>query len=406
MLQIRNKIYRIVLCSFSPPPTTITIQPSSFLTTTLAEHQVQTAILRTSKETYREAYSLMVKTNRFVKITSSRGLPIWLAMAGQAVRFIAIDEDIVDRFKGYVLGVHIGFKRPQDTASTPGSDSLREPVTAMILHSDLERFCKALNDGDLHQPGFSDKIKISITMAPVLDTVSDNTLSPKFDGFFTEKTQERLFMPFMTNLFGYKAVEINGHVESSLADVVRQDIAQDRYSNPAMVLAEFAASKDRGSQLFKDRQFEEACIGWQDAVYDMENLIESSSWPNLIRKGGEAFVSEIAPLYFLMQLNIAHVQLGGMQKMAFGAELLAEGALNSAVRSMKPGFWKPGYKYKPSLQHIAKLRYRYAMFMRLQGDPQNANRALTYIESALRSQPDDAVLKRERENILAWVQRL
>ncbi|KAI4911227.1 uncharacterized protein J4E92_010282 [Alternaria infectoria] len=404
--EIRNKIYRIALCSFSPPPTTITIQPSSFLTATLAEHQVETAILRVSKETYREAYSVMIKTNRFVKVTSSRGLPMRLAMAGQAVRMIAIDRDIVDRFKGYVLGVHIGFKLPQFARSPLDSENLREPVTAMILYSDLDRFCKALNDGDLHDPGFSEKIKISITMAPVLDVASSNTLSPDLNGFFTKKTQETLFMPFMANLFGYGAVDINGHVDSALAATVRQSLGQDRCYNPAAVLAEFAAAKDRGSQQFKDGQFEEAVIGWQDAVYDMDQSRESNSWPNVVRKGGDAFVAEMAALYFLMQLNIAHIQIANMQKNAFGAELLADGALNSATRSLKPGFWKPDYKYRPSPQQFAKLRYRYAMFMRLEENPQNANRALSFIDKALVSQPGDGVLLRERENILGWIQRL
>jgi hypothetical protein len=95
-----------------------------------------------------------------------------------------------------------------------------------------------------------------------------------------------------------------------------------------------------------------------------------------------------------------------MQTMAFGADVLAEGALNSAVRSMKQGFWKLDYKYRPSTQQLAKLRYRYAMFMRLEGDPKNADRALRYIEGTLRLQPGDAALMREREHILAWIQQL
>ncbi len=382
------------------------IDISSFFTEIRAEHDVETAILRKSKETYREAYDVLVKTNRFVKITSSRGLPVRPAVAGQALPMIAIQKDIVDKFKGYVLSVHVGFKEPREIPTLPDPDNMLEPVTAMILHSDLGRFCKALNDGDLHDSSFSESVKLIITMAPVLDTVKGNTLSPNFESFFTKKMQKILFMPLITTLFGYKAVEINGHVDRALAATVRQDLAQDRYSNPAAVLAEFTAAKEDGSRLFRDKNVEEACIGWQDAVYDMEKLLESSSWPGLVRRGGDQFVSQVAPLYFLMQLNIAHVQIANMQTMSFGADVLAEGALNSAVRSMTQGFWKLDFKYRPSTQQLAKLRYRYAMFMRLEGDPKNADRALRYIEGGLRLQPGDAALMREREHILAWIQQL
>ena len=103
-----------------------------------------------------------------------------------------------------------------------------------------------------------------------------------------------------------------------------------------------------------------------------------------------------------MQLNIAHIQIANMQNMDFGADIMAEGALKSAVRSMKRGFWKIDYRHNPSVQHLAKLRYRYAMFMRLEASPQNADRALRYIDGVLRLQPGDAALVRERENILAW----
>ncbi|KAG9195736.1 hypothetical protein G6011_00857 [Alternaria panax] len=139
--EIRKKIYRVVLCSIRPPPTTIPLDAPSFFDEMPAEHEIETAILRTSKEIYREAYNVMVKSNRFVKVTSSRGLALRGAAKGRAVRMIAIEETVVDRFTGYVLSVHIGNTIPWKIPTThdPDYDShgLCEPVTAMILHSDL-----------------------------------------------------------------------------------------------------------------------------------------------------------------------------------------------------------------------------------------------------------------------------
>jgi hypothetical protein len=200
----------------------------------------------------------MVKSNRFVKITSSRGLPLWGALKGRAIRMIAIDKETVDRFKGYVLSVHIGFKSPRKISTTHDRDydshSLREPVTAMILHSDIGRFYEALNDVPLHDSGFIDKVRVSITMAAVLDFVQGNTISPAFVSFFTKQTQETLLKPLMNKLYGYKSVEINGHVDNTLAITVRQSLAEDQYSNPATVPADFAAEKDKYTHILLNHQ--------------------------------------------------------------------------------------------------------------------------------------------------------
>jgi hypothetical protein len=144
---------------------------------------------------------------------------------------------------------------------------------------------------------------------------------------------------------------------------------------------------------------------WMDAVVDIDKIHDSSSWSCLIRRGGEDFVSQLAPLYFIMRLNVAHIQISKMHESPYFSGMLAEDALKSAVRSVKKGFWLSEYRYVPSTPHMTKLRYRYAIFFRLQGHPKDANRALTYIDSALRLAPGDAAIIKERDNILAWTQQ-
>lgn len=75
------------------------------------EHRIETSILRTSKEIYREAYDIMVKTNRFVKVTSVDGLPVIGALSGQQTPVVTQEKFLVDQFKGYVLSVHFGLKK-------------------------------------------------------------------------------------------------------------------------------------------------------------------------------------------------------------------------------------------------------------------------------------------------------
>jgi hypothetical protein len=74
---------------------------------TRAEHRLETTILRVSKQTYLEAYDVMIKTNRFVKISSVRGLPVRLPLTGLRVPMVTMDEEFVEHFEGYVLTVHL-----------------------------------------------------------------------------------------------------------------------------------------------------------------------------------------------------------------------------------------------------------------------------------------------------------
>jgi hypothetical protein len=90
---------------------------------------------------------------------------------------------------------------------------------------------------------------------------------------------------------------------------------------------------------------------------------------------------------------------------AYYAGLMADHDLESAIKSMKKDYWIQDYKYRPSLQLQTKLRYRYALLLRLQKKPGTTDRAFTYINGALQNQPGDAAIMRERDNIVAWMQQ-
>ncbi|EUC48936.1 hypothetical protein COCMIDRAFT_85905 [Bipolaris oryzae ATCC 44560] len=407
--EIRNKIYRIILCEFDHSPGEFGIVDDDFMEDVLqlprVEHRIETSILRTSKEIYREAYDVMVKTNRFVKVTSAEGMPVVGALSGQQTPVVTQEKFLVDQFKGYVLSVHFGLKKKRDNGPSRNS-AWYEPLTAMVLHRHLDKLCQGIKDGDAHSPGFSESLKISIRMAPVLDNIRSNNMMPTFDGFFSEKMQKSLFAPLRANLHGYKGVEVKGHVDSAVATALRQDIAKDPSSDPAAVLTQYMAAKEEGTRLFHDGQVELGCLKWQDAAVELDMLIVSSSWPGLVRQGKEEFVAQLAQVYFIMRLNIIHVQLSNWSKSSFVAEVLADDSLNCAFNSLKQDYWMKGYKHAVSVAHKAKYYFRYATFLRLQADPGNKERALGFIDLALRKQPGDLGILREKEKILEWMRQL
>jgi hypothetical protein len=404
IFKIRNNVYRILLCDFAPSATDFVILNEEFLEDVLqlprVKHRIETSILRTSKEIYREAYDVMVKTNRFVKVTSV-DTPIKFALSGQQTPVVTEEKGLVDQFKGYVLSIHIGSKKPRNNVQ----QNEWEPLTAMVLHRDLAKLCQGINDGAAHSADLSQTLKISIRMAPVLDTVRGNSMIPSFDGFFSEKMQETLFAPLRANLQGYKGVEVKGHVNSSVATALCQDLAKDRHSDPAAVLAQYMTAKEEGSRLFQEGQVELGCLKWQDAAVEIDMLLSSSSWSGLIRLGKEEFVSQLAQIYFLMRLNIIQVQLFKWLENSFMAELLAEDSLNCAYNSLKKDYWMTGYKHEVSAKHMAKLQFRLATFLRMKAAPGDQDRALKLINMAIRKQPGDPGLLRERERIVEWMRQ-
>jgi hypothetical protein len=402
--EIRAKIYRDLLCNWKPQPTDV----PRLLSSIHAARDIHTAILRTNKAISREAYDVMIKTNRFIKITSVYGAPLRNAVSTVQVSIIASNARVVDAFQKYVMAVHFDFVHDRTSSDRVGSTNMLTPYKFMILHRDLDAFCEAVPNGDVHIPGFSEVPRLSITVAPLLvDPDLANTMLAMPE-FFSETTQTRLLGPFRNRLRGFKHVRIQGHVDADLANTVQEEMQQDRWPDHEHVLRDLRAAKDKGSSLFKQGKQDEGCLIWQDAVADIDKVHESTSWPSLVKPGGEQFVSQLAELYFLIRLNIAHVQIFNVQRSEgmTTSRILAMDALTMASRAMKRDYWMEGYKLTPSNQHLAKLRYRYALLMRLQDAPGTSVKALGQIIAALRLQPGDTAILKEMSAILAWkVQR-
>lgn len=365
----------------------------------IAQHSIDTSILRTSKQIHREGYDVMVKTNRFVRVTTSEGIPLRFILNHLRVPVVSDDVGRTRQFQGYVLAIALTSRKEigdrfKGTFSTA-------PCSLMLLSRDMDDFCSVLVDGDVHIPDFGAKVAMLFTMAPNLPERPTSHKNP-MSQFFSEKTQEVILRPFRTHLRGFKTVKVGGLVSRAIAAAVEDEMAQNRSSDPEMVIVQFQSAKDEGQLLYRSNRGDEGCLKWQDAALEIEQLRQGSSWKALAEKGGVPFVARLAEIYFLMKLNIAHIKITGMAKGELYSDLMAEDALTCAIQSLTNNYWMPDFQWRPSTVHKAKLRYRHAIFLRLQGDPQTVRTAVTSIEVAYRMLPDDAGIVRERAAILAW----
>jgi hypothetical protein len=372
--EIRDKIYRELLCDFKPRPTTFL--RSNCGETTPAPHDIETAILRTSTSVYREAYDVMIKINRFVKITSTRGLGMNHLLCCTQVPVVAANKESVERFGGYVLAVHLDSKQHGPTTTEPRTKSLFKPRTLMILHRDIDVLCHVLMYGDGCCPGFIPEIQLTITFPPLIIGSQPTKHSPSFADFFSDTTKQTLLAPLRAILRGFESVEIQGHADQDLACAVQADLYQDRWSDPGQVLMYLNAATSKCSTLYEEGNVKGASLFSMLATSYVDTALLSSSWPTLVELGGEDFVFNLGHLYFLMRLNSGQIMystlrgLSTKQAERSGKTVIA--ALASAIRSMRRNHYMEGYKFQPSSEDLANLAHVYALLLRWQNEPGTA----------------------------------
>jgi hypothetical protein len=98
--ELRNKIYDLLLCTFH-------VQSNGLRPRELcrAKHNTESNILRANRQIHREAYYVMIKTNRFVCIQSTFILPLHAIMSIRPVPIVAKDSHSILRFPGFVMKI-------------------------------------------------------------------------------------------------------------------------------------------------------------------------------------------------------------------------------------------------------------------------------------------------------------
>jgi hypothetical protein len=124
--EIRNQIYKELICAFKyecypngyPELARILGQEPKPNGVNQIEHSVNANILRASQAVHREAYDIMVKMNRFIRIQSwNYSLSSFLIWSQLPV--VTMDRQHAAQFKGYVLKVRMETESYHDDVAGP-----------------------------------------------------------------------------------------------------------------------------------------------------------------------------------------------------------------------------------------------------------------------------------------------
>ncbi|KAF2650457.1 hypothetical protein K491DRAFT_782605 [Lophiostoma macrostomum CBS 122681] len=348
--EIRDKIYQDLLCTFHPPgqetihgDIPLELYQHFYYTST-----VHPAILRVNKQIYREAYDIMVKTNRFIHVKQHGFIPTIRDLEKYTKRMICRDECMFYGFRGCALEVDVVLEGEgwyTDVFQRTRDDN-KYTKEAMILAEDVDGLLHTLEH--LHAPRVGNTLAITLTVAPGMQT---NLASSKEDvqPYFSTDFQETLLRPFRNRLRGVQSVKVCG-VDKQLAKAVQADIAQNKWTEHIKVLADLQAGKGRGNEL--------------------------TSWPGLCADGGKPFVDSIAELFLQFCLNVVHVQLLGVDKPVPGYPAMhpvsqflehAQAQFERIMDAEQEDFWTEGYVWKRSDAQNAKLKFRHGLLYKAWG---------------------------------------
>ncbi|KAF1972850.1 hypothetical protein BU23DRAFT_144373 [Bimuria novae-zelandiae CBS 107.79] len=409
--ELRDEVYKLLLCNFKAAPklyvNDVDDKPCGYYVRT-----IHPAILRVNKQLHREAYAIMVKTNRFIHCKFYGRLPFEQMLEANTQRIICHHTDQVTAFTGYTMSVSVApeglaWFHPEMHQFVARDNTMA--VHCMILGEDCAGLTTTLSD--LHMPNHAKTLDVTVAVAPYLEGRMLMEREP-LDPFFNEcGTQEDLLAPFRKKLRGMQNFKITG-VDPTLVIAVKEDIAKDEWTDPKAVIAGLQAAKQRGNDAFKAKELRLASQAWEDAVSDVERIHGSSSWRGLVAKGDTAFIDAVVELYVLMCLNITHAQLTGTENPIHGyppshdkiAHLqLAEHQIDRIMIARKPNWWRKDYVWDPSEAQLAKILFRQAMCMKadamLNYDPRVMMDALRQLSLALQIMPNDPAIKREIEDV-------
>lgn len=391
--ELRNNIYDLLLCSWNDEPE---YEPRFVggLCKRSTSYGAMT-LLRTNKQIHEEAFDYMMKRNQFVRVTC-RGLDAnTLFLGDETVPAITTDARKARQFEGYLM--HFTLSKPA-LSSGPINFSEHE---IMMLRSDLPSLCRQLDI----ESAMTDANATASEHLSIRATVSFN---PFHAEMFTPAIQQHLLEPIAAHLRGISNLSISGPVSTQIAQAVKSQVAQPRWTDPKATLDSIHTGTDVGKRQWQNRDYYSASESWAYSMRTLERMRHSSSWLSLKASGGEDFVNATADLYFTLNLlRAAFLQVDMAGEQTSRGLVERNGAMSWAhLRKCETASARfaqhADATWTPSNEQASKMLFRQAKCLRLLRASANVVKAVTLIEQAASLAPNDMVVRDEKSAVENW----
>ncbi|KAI9646415.1 hypothetical protein NHQ30_004407 [Ciborinia camelliae] len=404
--EIRNKIYKILLCNFDTPPRSR--EDSSALQIGKVEHDIQLQILRTCRKVYYEGTSLMHRTNLFIKLEID--FDIYEMPELLRIPFVTLWKFGTYNYfesKGTVMTHKLSSRRSPDI---PGycTTSARMFTRIILLHFHLPELCKALSSAQWRVLNDDEDTIHTVT----LTDPNQSEASQELPEFFSRKLQEELLAPYRSEMKGFPHFILNGIIPD---DLRIETVSAITHIPEVYDASEIQASLDdkeyyhqHGLQHYRQGEIGEAKRSWKICVAKIQKESASERGARLRQSGGPKFMNAIAKIYFHLALRISHVNILKMQTHYLGhTALLADAVsyvhqLGHDLRTWQHTF-RDEFTWRPSPLQQATLLYQEALCYRLSNHRAYLIQAYLKIFEALQIVPHEEKFLAEEKSIAAAI---
>ncbi|PVH95783.1 hypothetical protein DM02DRAFT_659825 [Periconia macrospinosa] len=287
-LECRHKVYRELLCTFDDDVGPRGIydvrrarmknysgewvrdkdEPENGPRTRFEElrtHRIETAILRTCKEIYREGTEFMFAVNQLIRVQTEHIFMPNLLLSSR-IPVLMVQPDARKQVYRCVMVLTLTMVAPEDMWSDSNliQKLRRKPDVRydfMILQRDWDVFCMVLAEANDSNPlestippsqgfplfvgssWFSNHIRVDLSLNATSSPGKHPSWSPTMNSFFTREVQQKLLKPFHTWLRNQKHVSIKGEVVCNLEKKVVSDVSGPCFSNAKEVVDFFQSTE-------------------------------------------------------------------------------------------------------------------------------------------------------------------
>lgn len=131
----------------------------------------------------------MIKTNRFVRVSSTSRAPLVRQLLSQKVPVVAWNKLSTTQFEDFILHVTIASRETDSSYTLPaqiedGENAVWAPVEGILMARDLLSFCATIGYLGISKPDLHGTIPMDIEVAPMLRQVELEKIAA-FHNFFS-----------------------------------------------------------------------------------------------------------------------------------------------------------------------------------------------------------------------------
>ena len=385
-LEIRELIYRELLCTFQMKHK----RERAYLHT---RYDNPSAILRTSKQVYNEAFDYLVRRNQFIRLNCD-GISIRFHPLGRQILPVTEDAKKISSFPGYVAQIDWS----ADTGQGP--DASRKQY--MVLGSQFSDILKCTDYSGI--TGFP-TISMSISMNPITTQwqTSPGQTDRHLRGF-----QTNLLRTIPVLLHAFPRLRIYGSVDKVLVDRITHETALPRWTDPKVAITDLLWFKHNNEKLGEDAYYLSTNTVIESALQTIDYMRKSTSWAALKHMGGTEFTNAVSEIAFEFLVSRAQRALDAMERSMCRRSLVekfgayAEADLRECLTEPVSFERNDGATWLPSEQQMAVVMCMMSRRHRLLMDPINRDIAVRNVQNALATFPESEMIRKECWAVMAW----